>query len=136
MQVKIQKWENSLAVQIPKTFALETQLKSDSFVNMWLSNGKIIIEPNLMTEPLTLDELLSAASYNNRVGLMLLCPITNKVKGYPFEVNIPTGLKVTGVILADQIKSLDWRVRNAALICRLPTTTVTEVLKKLNTLLS
>jgi len=64
--------------------------------------------------------VLSPASYNNRVGLMLLCPITNKVKEYPFEVNIPTGLKVTGVILADQIKSLDWLVRNATFICRLP----------------
>jgi len=80
--------------------------------------------------------VLSPASYNNRVGLMLLCPITNKVKGYPFEVNIPTGLKVTGVILADQIKSLDWRVRNATLICRLPTTILNEVLRKLNILLS
>jgi mRNA interferase MazF len=67
---------------------------------------------------------------------MLLCPITNKVKEYPFEVNIPTGLKVTGVILADQIKSLDWLVRNATFICRLPPTTVNEVLRKLNTLLS
>jgi mRNA interferase MazF len=80
--------------------------------------------------------VLSPASYNNRVGLMLLCPITNKVKEYPFEVNIPTGLKVTGVILADQIKSLDWLVRNATFICRLPPTTVNEVLRKLNTLLS
>ncbi|MDM8563020.1 PbsX family transcriptional regulator [Candidatus Marithioploca araucensis] len=66
MHVQIQKWENSLAVRIPKTFALETQLKSDSFVNMWLSNGKIIIEPNLTTEPLTLDELLAGVTDENR----------------------------------------------------------------------
>jgi mRNA interferase MazF len=80
-------------------------------------------------------KLLSPASYNGRVGLALLCPITNKVKGYPFEVNIPSGLGVSGVILADQVKSLDWRVRNAQLICSLPSATVTATLQKVNTLL-
>jgi len=79
--------------------------------------------------------VLSPASYNGRVGLALLCPITNKVKGYSFEVNIPSGLGVSGVILADQVKSLDWRVRNAQLICSLPSATVTATLQKVNTLL-
>ena len=65
MQVKIQKLENSLAVKIPKTYVFETQLKSDSFVNIWLYNGKIIIEPNLTTEPLTLDELLAGVTDEN-----------------------------------------------------------------------
>jgi antitoxin MazE len=68
MQVKIKKWENSFAVQIPKTYALETQLKSDSFVNMWLSNGKIIIEPCLTTKPLTLDKLLAGVTDENLHG--------------------------------------------------------------------
>ncbi|MFQ5814603.1 MAG: type II toxin-antitoxin system PemK/MazF family toxin [Anaerolineae bacterium] len=53
-----------------------------------------------------------------------------------FEVLIPAGLAVTGVILADQVKSLDWRARNAELICTLPAETVAEVLQKLGTLLS
>ena len=71
--------------------------------------------------------VLSPESYNGTVGLAILCPITNKVKGYPFEVAIPPGLEVTGVILADQLKSADWQVRNAELICSLPMNTVHTV---------
>lgn len=80
--------------------------------------------------------VLSPAAYNGKVGLAILCPITNQIKGYPFEVLIPAGLVATGAILADQVKSLDWRARNAELICTLPAETVTEVLQKLGTLLS
>jgi mRNA interferase MazF len=65
-----------------------------------------------------------------------LCPITNQIKGYPFEVRIPSGLQTTGVVLADQVKSLDWRARKAEFICTLPAETVAEVLAKLATLLS
>lgn len=79
--------------------------------------------------------VLSPAAYNRRVGLAILCPITSQVKGYPFEVVIPPGLGVTGVVLADQVKNLDWRVRRAELITRLPDVTVREVLAKLGTLL-
>ena len=50
--------------------------------------------------------LLSSAAYNGRVGLVLLCPITNQRKGYPFEIRIPRRLRVQGDVLADQIKSL------------------------------
>lgn len=80
--------------------------------------------------------VVSPATYNGKVGLALLCPITNQAKGYPFEVAIPTGLAVKGVILSDQIKSLDWRVRNAEFIARLPDSVMVEVLQKLSTLLS
>ena len=62
--------------------------------------------------------------------------MTNQVKGYPFEVVIPRGLGVTGVILADQLKSLDWRRRNAIVIARLPNETVIEVLRKVGLLLT
>ncbi len=79
--------------------------------------------------------VLSPAAYNGKVGLAILCPITNQIKGYPFEVVIPESLPVTGVILSDQVKSLDWRARNAELICNLSTKTVGEALQKLNTLL-
>jgi mRNA interferase MazF len=65
-----------------------------------------------------------------------LCPITNQIKGYPFEVVLPAGLAVTGAILSDQVKSLDWRARNASFICTLPMATIAEVLQKLNTLVS
>lgn len=80
--------------------------------------------------------VLSPASYNGKVGLAILCPITSHIKGYPFEVLIPTGLKISGAILSDQVKSLDWRVRQAELVCKLPAAIVDEVLQKLNTLLN
>ncbi len=80
--------------------------------------------------------VISPASYNGRVGLAILCPITSQVKGYPFEVPVPSGLKVMGVVLSDQVKSLDWRVRKAEFVCRLPRATTREVLDKLGTLLS
>ncbi len=80
--------------------------------------------------------VLSPAAYNGKVGLAILCPITSHVKGYPFEVVIPDGWKISGVILSDQVKSLDWKARQAELVCKLPSTTVDEVLQKLNTLLS
>ena len=78
---------------------------------------------------------LTDVKNRGKVGLAILCPITNQVKGYPFEVLLPPGMAVTGVILADQVKSLDWRVRDAELISTLPGETVTEVLCKLGTLL-
>jgi mRNA interferase MazF len=79
--------------------------------------------------------VLSPSSYNGKVGLAILCPITSQVKGYPFEVTIPFGSKLGGVVLADQVKSLDWRTRKAELICKLPRETTGEVLDKLATLL-
>ncbi len=80
--------------------------------------------------------ILSPASYNGKAGLALMCPITNQIKGYPFEVRIPQGLAVTGAVLADQVKCLDWRARKAELIGSLPEATLAEVLQKLGTLLS
>jgi mRNA interferase MazF len=79
--------------------------------------------------------ILTPKSYNQKVSLAILCPITNQVKGYPFEVKIPSGLEVTGVVLSDQVKSLDWRTRQAELICKLPETIVSEVLQKVAVLL-
>jgi mRNA interferase MazF len=79
--------------------------------------------------------VLSPATYNGKTGLALVCPITRQTKGYPFEVLIPAGLKIGGAILADQVKSLDWKAREANLICKLPEDTVNAVLQKLGTLL-
>jgi len=79
--------------------------------------------------------VISPGNYNGKVGLAILCPITNQVKGYPFEVLLPAGLPVAGAILSDQVKSLDWRARNVELICTLPPETISEVLQKLGTLL-
>jgi mRNA interferase MazF len=80
--------------------------------------------------------VLSPASYNGKIGLAILCPITGQVKGYPFEVAVPDGLPVHGVILADQAKSLDWRARNAEFACQLPPESVLEVLQRLATLIT
>ena len=79
--------------------------------------------------------VLSPQSYNDKVDLALLCPITSKVKGDPFEVAIPAGEKVRGVVLANQIKSLDWRARNAEFLVSLPPAVTTETLQKVATLL-
>jgi len=79
--------------------------------------------------------VLSPRSYNGKVGLAILCPITSQVKGYPFEVQIPSGLEVRGAILADQVKSLDWRAREAELMCTLPAEATAEVLQKIRVLL-
>ena len=78
--------------------------------------------------------VLSPRTYNDKVGLAVLCPVTNEVKGYPFEVTLPPGLPVTGAVLSDQVKSLDWRARKAELVCPLPPLIVDEVLGKLRTL--
>jgi len=75
--------------------------------------------------------VISPKAYNEKVGLALFCPITSQVKGYPFEVLLPRELGVSGVVLSDQIKSLDWRARHAERICRAPRQVVEEVLTKI-----
>ncbi len=80
--------------------------------------------------------VVSPLPYNRKVGLAILCPITSQVKGYPFEAAIPPGSAITGAVLSDQVKCLDWRERRAELICHLQNETVVEVIEKLQTLLS
>lgn len=79
--------------------------------------------------------VISTTRYNAKVGLAVVCPITNHAKGYTFEVEIPEGLAVSGVVLADQVKSLDWRGRNAEYLCSLPHLVVSDVLEKVIALL-
>lgn len=74
--------------------------------------------------------VISPASYNRRVGLALFCPLTTQMKGYPFEVALPAGLKAKGAVLADQIKSLDWRVRKAKLLCKVSRDVMEETLAR------
>ena len=80
--------------------------------------------------------VLSPKAYNARVGLALLCPITSQVNGYPFEIALPDGLAVRGVVLADQVKNLDWQARKAAQICVVPADTLVRVFSRLNALLA
>jgi mRNA interferase MazF len=79
--------------------------------------------------------VLSPASYNKATGMAMVCPITSQIKGNPFEVLLPEGLAVHGAILSNQMKSLDWKERNATLICRLPAPIVNEVIYKLWTII-
>ena len=79
--------------------------------------------------------VLSPKSYNGKVGLMIACPITGKIKGYPFEMVLPPELPVQGAVLSDQVKSLDWRGRKAERITVLPQELMKDVLGKLGALL-
>jgi mRNA interferase MazF len=79
--------------------------------------------------------VVSPQAYNERVSLAVLCPIVSQAKGYPFEVALPPGLPVKGVILADQAASLDWRALRAERICTLPFTVLEQALGKLRALL-
>jgi mRNA interferase MazF len=79
--------------------------------------------------------VLSPSSYNGKTSLALFCPITSQMKGYPFEVPIPADLSVNGVILADQVKNLDWRMRHAELVCILPENVLVKVLKQIGMLI-
>lgn len=79
--------------------------------------------------------VLSPGGYNGKVGLAILCPVTNQIKGYPFEVRMPQGLSIGGAILSDKARSLDWHARDAEFICKLPAATVAEALVKLGALL-
>ena len=78
--------------------------------------------------------VVSPRSYNGRVGLALLCPVTSHVKGYPFEVVLPAGGNAAGAILADQLKSLDWRVRQAKKFDQVSREVLIEVLAKIGAL--
>jgi len=79
--------------------------------------------------------VLSPSTYNGRVGLALFCPITSQVKGYPFELPLPTGLPIAGVALTDQVKSLDWRARKTTHIGSVPEEVVIQAVQRLQTLL-
>ena len=78
--------------------------------------------------------VVSPRAYNGKVGLALFCPVTGKRKGYPYEVEIPPALTIGGVILSDQLKSLDWRARKAQYICRLPIPIMLDALARIRTL--
>ena len=78
--------------------------------------------------------VISPQAYNQKARLALFCPITTKVKGYPFEVQIDNG-KIHGVALSDQIKSLDWQQRGAEFIAKSRDSEMNEIMKKLNALI-
>src|SRR4051794_2527677 len=80
--------------------------------------------------------VLSPDAYNRKVGLAVVCPITNQVKGYAFEVEIADNPQVSGVALADQVRAVDWRKRRANFVCYLGDEIVQEVAEKFSTLIA
>ena len=79
--------------------------------------------------------VLSPRVYNQKSGLALCCPVTSRIKGYPFEVTLPSDLPVQGAVLCDQVKSLDWRARRSRLAARLPEPVTDDILAKVRALL-
>jgi mRNA interferase MazF len=79
--------------------------------------------------------VFSPAPYNRRASLALVCPITNQAKGYPFEVALPEGLSISGVVLADHVKSADWAARRTQFVAKAPSEVIAEVTAKLRPLL-
>lgn len=79
--------------------------------------------------------VLSPQTFNNATGFAVICPITNQVKGYPFEVALPPGLAISGVALTDQVKSLDWRARNFQVKDKAPQETIDDCLSLIHTFL-
>jgi mRNA interferase MazF len=79
--------------------------------------------------------VLSQRAYNAKIGLCLVCPVTSRAKGYPFEVALPDGLPVGGVVLSDHVKSADWEARNAQYAGAAPAEVLGEVRAKLEPLL-
>jgi mRNA interferase MazF len=79
--------------------------------------------------------ILSPREYNDKARLALACPITSQKKGYPFEVEIPAGQAIAGVVLADHVKNLDWNARRAVFESKAPAMVVSEVRERLRPLL-
>jgi mRNA interferase MazF len=80
--------------------------------------------------------ILSPEAYNRRSGLAIACPVTSRMKGYPFEVALPAGGTVSGAVLVDHLRSIDWRARNAARAGTVGAQTLAEVGAMLAALLS
>jgi len=78
--------------------------------------------------------VLSRKAYNQKTGLGIFCPITSKIKGYPFEVTV-TGKKISGAILSDQVKSLDWTARNVKFIEKASAPVLKEVIFKISVII-
>ena len=79
--------------------------------------------------------VLTPSSYNRASGLAILCPVTSRAKGYPFECGLPDELAVQGVVLSDHARSLDWRARRATFICAAPLELVEDATAKLHALI-
>ncbi len=79
--------------------------------------------------------VLSPRGYNKKTGLAVVVPVTNAIKGYPFEVNLPPGLKIGGTILSDAVRSIDWREHHAKYFEKAPAEVLRNIRARLAALL-
>jgi mRNA interferase MazF len=79
--------------------------------------------------------VLSPGEYNHKAGLAVVCAITSKVKGYPFEVTLPADLKISGVVLSDQVRTIDWKARKVQVLDHAPADCIAQVQEKLGKLI-
>ena len=79
--------------------------------------------------------VLSSAAYNGKTNLAVVVPVTNQVKGYPFEVRLSGNMKTTGVALADAIRNLDWQARRAKYVETVPADILKAIQERLIALL-
>lgn len=79
--------------------------------------------------------VLSSEAYNSKTRLALVCPITSKAKGYPFEIELPQGLALSGVVLSDHVKNMDWFCRKATRAGKAPAALVAKVVERIQALL-
>ena len=79
--------------------------------------------------------VVSHNAFNQRMGFVFVCPISNTTRKNPFYVSIPMGEKVTGIIMADQLRSLDYKARKAAFISKCPEILLQEVLLRVEPIL-
>lgn len=79
--------------------------------------------------------ILSPRAYNVATGLAFACPVTNQVKGSPFEVPIPRGARVTGVVLSNQLRAVDWLARGVEHHGAAPPELVQETLARIGAIL-
>ncbi len=80
--------------------------------------------------------VLSPHTYHQKTPFAIVCPITSRIKGYPFEIVLPAGLPIAGAVLADQVKSIDRHARNIQVIGRAPNEVLADVVMKLRLLLA
>ena len=104
MKTKIARWGNSFAVRLPKSAVERLGLKNGTAIELTSEDGKLLLTPQHTADP----------------ELAIVCAISSKRKGYPFELPIPRGHRAKGVVLADQVRNVDWRGRHAEFLCELP----------------
>jgi len=141
MKVVVKKWGNSASVRIPASVMAAAALSLNQAVDVREEAGRIVIEP-IREETFDLDDLvagitdenrLDPAIYNGKTGLMVCCPLTTRIKGYPFEVALAS--QPGSAVLSDQVKNLDWRARRATRKGRVTDQELRRIKGKLRTLI-